>query len=123
MECPRCQQDNPLESNFCRGCGVRLAMTCESCGTDLPLGSRFCNKCGMPVKAPPGGQSRFGAPDAYTPRYLAEKILASKAALEGELVSKRLIVQSWRGSNWKKRDLEAVSRFVWKREVAHSSGW
>jgi class 3 adenylate cyclase/tetratricopeptide (TPR) repeat protein len=33
----------------------------------------------MPPTAP-----RFGAPEAYTPRHLAEKILTSKAALEGE---------------------------------------
>jgi class 3 adenylate cyclase len=29
-------------------------------------------------------QPRFAAPEAYTPKHLAEKILTSKAALEGE---------------------------------------
>ena len=46
MQCPRCQQQNPPKSNFCLGCGGRVALTCGSCGTPLPAGSRFCNKCG-----------------------------------------------------------------------------
>ena len=84
MKCPRCQHENPAESNFCLGCGARLGLICVSCGTDLPLGSRFCNKCGAPVKAEPAAQPRYASPESYTPRHLAEKILTSKSALEGE---------------------------------------
>jgi class 3 adenylate cyclase len=53
-------------------------MTCQACGAELPEGSRFCNRCGA---AQPGG---IREPRAYTPRHLADKILRSRAALEGE---------------------------------------
>ena len=35
MKCPQCQQENPPQSNFCLGCGRRLALACVSCGNDL----------------------------------------------------------------------------------------
>ncbi len=84
MRCPRCQHENPAGSNFCLGCGARVALVCASCGTDLPAGSRFCNKCGAPVSAALPAQPRFTSPESYTPKHLAEKILTSKSALEGE---------------------------------------
>src|SRR5215467_521128 len=84
MKCPRCQHENPTGSNFCLGCGARFGSSCSSCGNELPPGSRFCNKCGTPVAFESPGQSRFSSPESYTPRHLAEKILTSKAALEGE---------------------------------------
>jgi len=56
-------------------------MTCEHCGTALPDAAKFCFECGRPV-APAG--VRFASPHAYTPRHLADKILTSRAALEGE---------------------------------------
>ncbi len=84
MKCPRCQQENPPGSNFCLGCGIRLSLTCPACGADLPPGSRFCNKCGSPAKTDATAQPRFDSPETYTPKHLAEKILTSKASLEGE---------------------------------------
>jgi class 3 adenylate cyclase len=49
-------------------------------------GSRFCNACGQPLAAPatsaPG--RKFASPEAYTPRYLAERILKCRSAIEGE---------------------------------------
>jgi hypothetical protein len=81
MHCPRCQRENPLPAKFCLECGSRLAPTCAQCGTALPAGAKFCLECGQPVGAPSG---RSPSPDAYTPKHLAEKILTSKAALEGE---------------------------------------
>src|SRR5262249_49874952 len=84
MKCSRCQHENPTGSSFCLQCGARLGLTCASCGSDLPAGSKFCNKCGTTVSGPAVGQSRFTAPESYTAKHLAEKILTSKAALEGE---------------------------------------
>ena len=84
MKCPRCQHENPPESNFCLGCGSRLRLTCPSCGADLPAGSRFCNKCGTAVSGEPARPGRFASPEAYTPKHLADIILTSKSALEGE---------------------------------------
>jgi predicted amidophosphoribosyltransferase len=83
MKCHRCQHENPPQSNYCLGCGARLAVACASCGADLPAESKFCNRCGAPVRAEEL-QSRFKSPESYTPKHLAEKILTSKAALEGE---------------------------------------
>src|SRR5205823_2556940 len=55
------------------------AMKCAGCGQDNPEGARFCNACGARLDAAP-----VQAPRAYTPRHLVEKILTSRAALEGE---------------------------------------
>src|SRR5262249_16962584 len=84
MTCFQCQQENPPGSNFCLGCGARLSLTCSTCTTELPAGSRFCNKCGTPVTGEPAAAPRKPSPESYTPKHLAEKILTSKAALEGE---------------------------------------
>ena len=83
MTCPRCQQENPTEAHFCIRCGARLTLTCAKCNTALPTGAAFCFACGHPVAAAPAGQ-RFADPNLYTPRHLAEKILTSRSALEGE---------------------------------------
>src|SRR2546426_2906161 len=83
VKCSRCEHENPPQSNYCLGCGARLAAACASCGADLPAESRFCNKCGTAVKA--GAPApKFASPEAYTPKHLAEKILRLASALEGE---------------------------------------
>jgi len=97
MTCSRCQHENPPGSNFCLGCGARLGLTCSSCRTDLPPGSRFCNKCGTPVTTEPVA-SRVPSPDSYTPKHLAEKILTSKAALEGERKQVTVLFADLKGS-------------------------
>src|SRR5262245_58698790 len=85
MNCPRCQYDNPPTAKFCLECGARLAVQCQSCGTELPRRAKFCSECGRPVAGTaPTAVPRFASPESYTPRHLAEKILTSKSALEGE---------------------------------------
>src|SRR5262245_27772350 len=98
MTCFRCQQENPPGSNFCLGCGVSLGVTCTSCRTELPAGSRFCNKCGTPVTAEPAEGSRTPSPESYTPKHLAEKILTSRAALEGERKQVTVLFADLKGS-------------------------
>jgi class 3 adenylate cyclase/tetratricopeptide (TPR) repeat protein len=98
MKCPRCQYENPLGSNFCLGCGTRLGATCGACGNDLPAGSRFCNKCGTPVSGESAGQGHFASPEFYTPKHLAEKILTSRAALEGERKQVTVLFADLKGS-------------------------
>ncbi len=97
MRCPRCQQDNPPQSTFCLECGTRLALVCASCGAELPAGAKFCNRCGSPIGAG-SFQSRFTSPEAYTPRHLAEKILSSKSALEGERKQVTVLFADLKGS-------------------------
>jgi len=85
IRCSRCQHENPLQSKFCLECGAQLGLHCPACGGELPENAKFCNECGSsiaPSVSP--GPAPYGAPGSYTPRYLAEKILTSRSALEGE---------------------------------------
>ena len=84
MDCPQCRHANPPGSNYCSGCGTRLRPICPACANDLPPGARFCNTCGAPVEQASIPDTRFASPESYTPRHLAEKILTSRSALEGE---------------------------------------
>ena len=94
MRCPQCQQDNPAGAKFCRECGGRLDAVCAACGHGNLPGSRFCNECGKPI-AP---SSAPASPQSYTPRYLAEKILTSRHALEGERKQVTVLFADMKGS-------------------------
>ena len=89
MQCRRCQQENSPEAGFCNSCGAGLEVTCPACRHDNPPGSRFCNRCGASLgvtlgTTPTPASPRFLSPESYIPQHLAEKILTSRAALEGE---------------------------------------
>jgi class 3 adenylate cyclase/tetratricopeptide (TPR) repeat protein len=84
MQCRSCQQDNAAAARFCSACGTRLAAACAACGAELPEGARFCPACGRAIAPVPIPAAAGHAPDAYTPRHLAERILTSRAALQGE---------------------------------------
>ena len=87
MRCPRCRHDNRRGARFCRECGARFAVACPTCNAEVEPGSKFCDTCGAAVTEPasPGtAPSAFTSPDAYTPKHLADKILTSRNALEGE---------------------------------------
>jgi class 3 adenylate cyclase/tetratricopeptide (TPR) repeat protein len=92
-------------AKFCGACGAPLALACPRCGAQNPPAFKFCSECGssLAAGAAPGG-ARAAAPPAaappapkdavfrlqeakvraYTPSHLAEKILTSAPALEGE---------------------------------------
>jgi class 3 adenylate cyclase/tetratricopeptide (TPR) repeat protein len=53
--------------------------------------------CGTPVTAG-GAPSRFTSPESYTPKHLAEQILTSKAALEGERKQVTVLFADLKGS-------------------------
>jgi class 3 adenylate cyclase/tetratricopeptide (TPR) repeat protein len=82
MQCPLCQHENPTGQKFCGECGARLAAPCPACGAPNTPGQKFCGECGAPLPVQPS--QRFASPQAYTPKHLAEKILTSRSALEGE---------------------------------------
>src|SRR5207302_6987326 len=87
MQCRQCRHDVPADAQFCPECGARLAVACPECGTDNGPGYKFCKKCGHALGSGPSPEkdpARFASPQSYTPRHLAEKILTSKNALEGE---------------------------------------
>src|SRR5882672_1743305 len=72
MRCPRCQHENPIGQKFCGECGIRLGQG--------------------------DGTARFWTPQSEIPRHLAEKILTSKAALEGERKQVTVLFADLKGS-------------------------
>jgi class 3 adenylate cyclase len=79
-------------------CGTKLALTCAKCGTELPGGAKFCLECGHAVAGQSIGTSRVISPAVYTPKHLAEKILTSKSALEGERKQVTVLFADMKGS-------------------------
>jgi class 3 adenylate cyclase/tetratricopeptide (TPR) repeat protein len=99
MQCLRCQHGNRLGAKFCEECAAPLARVCANCGAPLSPTGKFCSECAHPAgQAAPSPLPRFGAPEAYTPKHLAEKILTSKAALEGERKQVTILFADLRGS-------------------------
>src|SRR5438094_2184196 len=101
MKCPRCQQEAPSDAEFCPECGAKLAALCSQCGTANAPIHKFCKKCGQSLTAASGVDPegrRFASPDSYTPKHLAEKILTSKSALEGERKQVTVLFADLKGS-------------------------
>jgi class 3 adenylate cyclase/tetratricopeptide (TPR) repeat protein len=96
MKCTSCGHDNQPGQKFCGECGSRLEAICAACQSKNPPGQKFCGECGAPLggvaratAGPPGtaaapAPARFASPQSYTPKHLAEKILSSRSAIEGE---------------------------------------
>jgi predicted ATPase/class 3 adenylate cyclase len=100
MECPRCQAGNPERARFCEDCGARLELKCPHCGEAATPGKRFCASCGGSLVAVPAAPVAPPAPtpDSYTPKHLAERILTSRAALEGERKQVTVLFADLKGS-------------------------
>ncbi len=103
MHCPNCGQDNPEGMKFCGECGTPFQRRCAQCGFENPPQFKFCGECGTPL----AGQSRVQSlessgqkqadtqpqtldprhqtldlkPVSYTPKHLAERILAEREAM------------------------------------------
>src|SRR5262252_6214239 len=98
MKCPRCQHESAADAVFCQECGTWLEVACPACGTANQLGAKFCKKCGQAVGAASSAPVVLPSPEAYTPKHLAEKILISKAALEGERKHVTVLFADLKGS-------------------------
>ncbi|HSB42803.1 MAG TPA: adenylate/guanylate cyclase domain-containing protein [Methylomirabilota bacterium] len=96
MTCSRCQSDNREGVRFCEECGARLVRSCASCGSELLPDKRFCGSCGAPTNPEP--VERQPSAQAYTPKHLAEKILTSRHALEGERKQVTVLFADLKGS-------------------------
>ena len=98
MTCPRCQHENDATARFCEECGTALgARTCANCDTEIKAAAKFCPSCGTPA-APTTGAVPARDPRAYTPKHLADKILRSKSALEGERKQVTVLFADVKGS-------------------------
>ncbi len=62
-----------------------MELTCPRCQAKIPLDRDFCGKCGYDLReAKPPVAVDYSQPQSYTPKFLADKILSSGKALEGE---------------------------------------
>jgi class 3 adenylate cyclase/tetratricopeptide (TPR) repeat protein len=85
MKCPKCQSENREGIRFCEHCGVAMELECPRCKAKLPLGKKFCGECGYQLTKPSETpQVDYSSPQSYTPKFLAEKILTTRSAMEGE---------------------------------------
>src|SRR6266852_29642 len=100
MRCPRCQHENEADAKFCEECAAPLARTCANGGRQLTPTAKFCPECAQPTASAPATPMapRFGTPQTYTPKHLAEKILTSKAAVEGERKQVTVLFADLKGS-------------------------
>jgi class 3 adenylate cyclase/tetratricopeptide (TPR) repeat protein len=97
MKCPRCEQENPPQAKFCLECAAPMALRCANCGTELPPAAKFCFECATPVTAL-ASATRFASPETYTPKHLAERIINSRAAVEGERKQVTVLFADLKGS-------------------------
>ena len=97
MRCSSCGSDNREGRKFCAGCGAALTLACAACGAKNQPGERFCGECGKPL-ADAAKESTQRDPRSYTPKHLAEKILTSRSALEGERKQVTILFADVKGS-------------------------
>ncbi len=95
MNCTACGNANPERAKFCLECGAALAARCASCGSGLPPAAKFCGECGTHVA---GAGPKERSPRDYTPKHLADRILQSKSALEGERKQVTVLFADVKGS-------------------------
>jgi class 3 adenylate cyclase/tetratricopeptide (TPR) repeat protein len=103
LKCPKCRAANSADAVFCDECGTRLESNCAGCGQANRIGAKFCKKCGELLRQAAGAPgpivtARFVSPEAYTPEHIAQKILTSKSALEGERKQVTVLFADLKGS-------------------------
>src|SRR5262249_41228052 len=96
LRCPSCGHGNRPDRRFCTECGSRLGRTCAACGRAVESSEKFCGSCGAALTGASALAER--APATDTPPHLAEKILGSRAALEGERKQVTVLFADVKGS-------------------------
>ncbi len=97
MRCSKCGRENRAGRRFCAHCGAKLTLVCASCKAENEPGEQFCGECGEPLAEPAKPQPP-PEPLSYTPKHLAEKILTSRSALEGERKQVTVLFADVKGS-------------------------
>src|SRR2546426_4096080 len=97
MQCTSCGTENPEKAKFCIECAAPFHKRCPQCATENPPHAKFCAECATPLTPQAKAQSlqsqvaespntthqrRDAGPILYTPKHLAERILAEQAAME-----------------------------------------
>ncbi len=95
--CPSCGHGNRADRRFCTECGGRLGVACPACGASTETAQKFCGACGAALTGT-GARRAEPPPASYTPQHLAEKILASKSAVEGERKQVTVLFADVKGS-------------------------
>ena len=109
MQCLQCQHENREERRFCAECGAPLSQVCTACEFMNEPGDKFCGGCGLSLNDTPSPSTSPVAPVplsltstlpeqyplSYTPQHVAEKILTSRRALEGELKQVTVLFVTW----------------------------
>src|SRR5262249_48017350 len=104
MQCSRCQAENRGGRRFCTKCGAPLAAACPGCGFTNEPDDAYCGNCGAaltgtpPAATRPAPEPRFTSPETYTPQHLAERIISSRGALEGERKQVTVLFADLKGS-------------------------
>src|SRR6266508_1287087 len=76
-------------------------MRCARCGREGTPEAKFCEECAHPIGSAPAStprSERFSSPETYTPRHLADRILESRTALEGERKHVTVLFADLKGS-------------------------
>jgi len=97
MNCPKCGHENAVDAKFCEECAAPLGRACSNCGSRVSSTAKFCPQCGYSL-GPVADDLRFGSPKHYTPQHLADKILTSRMALEGERKQVTVLFADIKGS-------------------------
>lgn len=85
MKCPKCQFENREGAKFCNECGHKFGLICSECGANNRVGSKFCDECGHNLEVPKEAHPiDIDQPQSYTPKFLADRILTNRSAIEGE---------------------------------------
>ena len=100
MNCASCAHENPEDATFCGECGASFAAlgACPACGRASESGQKFCHVCGQRLAASSAVKTPEREPRSYTPKHLADKILRSKSALEGERKQVTVLMVDVKGS-------------------------
>ena len=74
-------------------------MSCQACGHQNGPRAKFCEECGASLLAQAAAASVADrAPSEYTPKHLADKILTSRGAMEGERKRVTVLFSDVKGS-------------------------